>query len=67
VLEGDESEELADWLAEATALWRSWADQVAKHLVTLEVPPTDACGRWRRTFRSNGSPTGGFAPTTLVD
>jgi starvation-inducible DNA-binding protein len=39
VLEGDESEELADWLAEATALWRSWADQVATHLVMLGVPP----------------------------
>jgi starvation-inducible DNA-binding protein len=39
VLKGDESEELADWLTEATALWRSWADQVAKHLVTLGVPP----------------------------
>ena len=39
VLAGDGSEELADWLAEATAEWRSWADQVAKHLVTLGVAP----------------------------
>ena len=39
VLAGDGSEELADWLAEATAEWRSWADQVAKHLVTLRVAP----------------------------
>jgi DNA-binding ferritin-like protein len=39
VLAGDESEELADWLAEATAEWRSWADQIAKHLVTLGVAP----------------------------
>ncbi len=39
VLTGDESEELADWLAEATAEWRSWADQVAKRLVALGVAP----------------------------
>ena len=39
VLTGDESEELADWLREATMEWRSWADQVAKHLVTLRVAP----------------------------
>jgi DNA-binding ferritin-like protein len=39
VLAGDASEELADWLAEATAEWRSWADQIAKHLVTLGVAP----------------------------
>ena len=39
VLRGDESEELADWLAKATAEWRAWADQAAKHLVTLGVVP----------------------------
>jgi len=39
VLAGDGSEELADWLAEATAEWRSWADEVATHLVTLGVAP----------------------------
>ena len=39
VLAGDESEEVADWLADATAEWRSWADQVAKHLATLGVAP----------------------------
>ncbi len=39
VLTDDDSEELADWLSEATAEWRSWADQVAKHLATLGVAP----------------------------
>jgi DNA-binding ferritin-like protein len=39
VLVGSECEELVDWLTEATAEWRSWADQVAQHLVTLGVVP----------------------------
>ena len=38
-LAGDEAEELVDWLAEATAEWRSWADRVARHLVTQGVAP----------------------------
>ena len=39
VLVGNEAEHLADWLSEATAEWRSWADRIAKHLVTLGVAP----------------------------
>jgi starvation-inducible DNA-binding protein len=39
VLAGDETAELANGLAEATARWRASADQVAKHLVSLGVPP----------------------------
>ncbi len=39
VLTGDEAAELADWLVEATAEWRAWADQVATHLVRLGVAP----------------------------
>jgi starvation-inducible DNA-binding protein len=39
VLAGDEDGEFADWLADAVAQWRAWADQVAKHLVTLGVAP----------------------------
>jgi starvation-inducible DNA-binding protein len=39
VLAGEGAAELANWLAEATAQWRGWADQVAKHLVSLGVPP----------------------------
>jgi hypothetical protein len=42
---GDESAELVDWLAEATAQWRGWADQVAKHLVSLGVPPVRALAK----------------------
>jgi DNA-binding ferritin-like protein len=44
VLAGDGCEALADWLAETTAVWRSWADEVAKHLVKLGVAP-DGCVR----------------------
>lgn len=39
VLTGDESDELAGWLREATMEWRSLADHVAKHLVRLRVAP----------------------------
>ena len=44
VLAGDGCEALADWLSEATAEWRSRADEVAKHLVKLGVAP-DGCVR----------------------
>lgn len=44
VLAGDGCEALADWLGEATAEWRSRADEVAKHLVKLGVAP-DGCVR----------------------
>ena len=39
VLVGDEAGELADWLADAVPQWRTLADQVARHLVTLGVAP----------------------------
>jgi starvation-inducible DNA-binding protein len=38
VVKGDAAE-LADWLAEAAAQWRAWADDVAKQLVRLGVAP----------------------------
>jgi starvation-inducible DNA-binding protein len=38
VVVGDDGE-LAVWLSEAVARWRSLADEVAKRLVTLGVPP----------------------------
>jgi hypothetical protein len=36
---GDGAADLAEWLAGATSQWRAWADQLAKHLVTLGVAP----------------------------
>lgn len=39
VLVGNETAELAEWLVDATAQWRGWADQLAKHLVSLGIPP----------------------------
>ena len=39
VLAGDETAELDAWLADATARWRGWADQVARHLASRGVPP----------------------------
>jgi hypothetical protein len=34
-----DDDELADWLAEAPAQWRGWAEQVAAQLVTSQVAP----------------------------
>ncbi|MEJ7793780.1 MAG: hypothetical protein WKF65_17600 [Gaiellaceae bacterium] len=39
VLTGDETADLAEWLADATVQWRAWADQMASHLVRLGVAP----------------------------
>jgi hypothetical protein len=39
VLTGNETAELADWLAEAVTRWRVLADRVAMHLVKLGVAP----------------------------
>jgi starvation-inducible DNA-binding protein len=39
VVTGDGAAELAEWLAGTTSQWRAWADQLAKHLVTLGVSP----------------------------
>ena len=39
VLTGDESAQLADWLADAVPRWRALADRVAMHLVKLGVAP----------------------------
>lgn len=39
VVTGDASPKFAAWLNEATAAWRAWADQLAKHIVTLGVAP----------------------------
>jgi len=39
VVTGDEAAELSDWLADGVVQWRVWADQVARHLVKLGVPP----------------------------
>jgi hypothetical protein len=39
VLTGDRSAQLADWLAEAGANWRAWADRVAKELAGSGVAP----------------------------
>ena len=39
VVTGADSGAFAQWLADASAKWREWADQVAKHLATLGVAP----------------------------
>ena len=39
VVVGDEAGELAKWLADAVAQWRTMADDLSRHLVTLGIPP----------------------------
>jgi len=39
VVTGDDTAAFAQWLADASAKWREWANQVAKHLSTLGVAP----------------------------
>jgi starvation-inducible DNA-binding protein len=62
VLAGDESAELADWLTEATAQWHGWADQVAKHLVSLGVPPDGRLRSLVEDIPLNWVPEGWLSP-----
>lgn len=62
VLAGDETAELAEWLAEATAQWRGWADQVAKHLVSLGVPPDGRLRSLAEDIPLNWVPDGWLSP-----
>jgi starvation-inducible DNA-binding protein len=62
VLAGDEAAELADWLGEATAQWRGWADQVAKHLVSLGVPPDGRLRSLAEDIPLNWVPGGWLSP-----
>lgn len=62
VLAGDEAAEFADWLAEATAQWRGWADQVAKHLVSLGVPPDGRLRSLAEDIPLNWLPDGWLSP-----
>ena len=39
VLRGDDAGELVDWLHDAVAQWRTWADQVARQLAASGVAP----------------------------
>jgi len=62
VLAGDGAAELADWLAEATVQWRGWADQVAKHLVSLGVPPDGRLLSLAKDIPLNWVPDGWLSP-----
>ena len=39
VVTGDDSAAFGGWLSDAAGKWREWADQVAKELIVLGVPP----------------------------
>jgi hypothetical protein len=62
VLAGDEAAQLGDWLAEATAQWRGWADEVAKHLVSLGVPPDGRVRSLAEDIPLNWVPKGWLSP-----
>jgi starvation-inducible DNA-binding protein len=58
VLIDDGQPELAEWLIDATAAWRAWADQLAKHLVRLGVAPDGRVRSLARDIPSNWVPDG---------
>ena len=58
----DRSRELAEWLIDATPQWRSWADQVAKHLVTLGVAPDGRVRSLAMDIPLNWVPDGWLQP-----
>ena len=62
VLTGEEASELAEWLIDATPQWRSWADQVAKHLVKLGVAPDGRVRSLAMDIPLNWVPDGWLQP-----
>jgi DNA-binding ferritin-like protein len=58
VLTGDETAGLADWLTAATPRWRALADQVAKHLVALEIVPDGRVRSLAQDIPLNWVPSG---------
>jgi hypothetical protein len=64
-----DDEEFADWLAEATQQWRSWAEKVAAQLVTSQIAPDGRVRALAKDVRSNWVPDGwlsGEAARTLL-
>jgi len=62
VLTGGGTAQLADWLGEASPQWRTWADQVAKHLVTLGVAPDGRVRSLAKDIPWNWVPPGWLSP-----
>jgi starvation-inducible DNA-binding protein len=57
-LTGDRAAELAEWLADAAAQWRAWADEVAKRLVTVGVAPDGRVRSLAQDIPMNWVPAG---------
>jgi starvation-inducible DNA-binding protein len=62
VLVGDEAGKLDDWLADAIPQWRSSADQVARHLVSLGVAPDGRVRSLAKDIPLNWVPDGWLGP-----
>jgi hypothetical protein len=58
VLTGDDTAELAGWLAAATPRWRALADQVANHLVALRIVPDGRVRSLAQDIPLNWVPSG---------
>lgn len=58
VVTGEASAAFADWLIDAAAQWREWADQVAKQLVQLGVPPDGRVRSLEKDLPLNWVPDG---------
>jgi hypothetical protein len=64
VLTGDGAAELGDWLADASAAWRAWADQVAKQLAAFGVAPDGRVRSLAKDLPLNWVPEGWLAAQT---
>ncbi len=61
VLTGDDAAELGEWLADAVPQWRTAADQLAEHLVTLGVAPDGRVRSLAKDITVNWVPDGWLA------
>jgi starvation-inducible DNA-binding protein len=58
VLADDDVTELVQWLADAAAQWRAWAEEVAKRLVVLGVAPDGRVRSLAKDISTNWVPDG---------
>jgi starvation-inducible DNA-binding protein len=62
VVTGEGAADLAEWLAGAASQWRVWADQLAKHLVTLGVAPDARVRSVAKDISTHWVPEGWLRP-----
>lgn len=63
VLSGEGTAELTEWLSEAIAGWRAWADKVARYLADRGVAPDGRVRSLAKDLHGTGFRPAGSAPT----